>query len=82
MSYTGLKQAEYGLLNLVGAPQEYVNTYSTPRTLTQLGSEKDPRELHTSKEKPIPSQTQGAANPASQSDAAVRSRIGRAGDFG
>jgi len=31
MSYTGFKQAECGILILVSALEEYVNTYSTPR---------------------------------------------------
>jgi len=31
MAYTGLTQAEYVIRNLVVAPQEYVNIYSTRR---------------------------------------------------
>jgi len=33
MLYTGFKRAEYGISILSGAPQDYVNTYSTPRLL-------------------------------------------------
>jgi len=38
MSYTGFKQAVYGILILEGAPHENVNTYSTPRVVLLLSS--------------------------------------------